>query len=70
MQLNACSAKKTNQKRMKFATNEEVVPSTSCKKVKHVNLMNLGEKNKQAQKKKTTKNKSSRQIHIQTQKIN
>ena len=55
---------------MKFASNEEVAPNTSCKKVKHANLINLGEKNNQAQHKKTAKNKASRQIHIQTQKIN
>ena len=70
MQFKVCNAKKTNQKRMNFAANEEVAPSTSCKKVKHANLINLGEKNKQAQHKKTAKNKASRQIHIQTQKIN
>ena len=68
--ITVCNTKKTNEKQTEVVKNEEVPPSVTCKQATYANLINLGKKNKQAPQENTSKNKASRQMHIQTQKIN
>ena len=68
--ITVCNTKKTNEKRTEVVKNEEVPPSVTCKQATCANLINLGKKTKQAPQENTSKNKASRQMHIQTQKIN